>query len=964
MFVRPLIAALLVVLTCLAGCSGGGAKVGQASFSCVGGDPRAICLQNCNLGCSATGCQRTNIAQNEIIVLQFSEAIDPASVSPSSIRFRTASGEQPVGELFVNGNQVEFVPTLSISGGQTFFGFSAGETYTMTIPGGQNQPAVVRSTSGKPFEKTLTCTLQSTLGIVDLNGVAPSARLVSPSLSQVGAAPRDIDIVIEFNELIDATPFLSGTASPVNFAVRRTRETLDPNDGDARECDPASQPVTLTGSLRLDFDPARSVSVLTFRPAGALPGNICVQVTVTNGVQDLSGRPAQSQSFQFLTVVVPQQQGDVTEDFDDNLKLDVDASAGTWSGGTATFARIGGDGRHGPFDLSLATDNGTIDGKRTFTINTDNTIIPAVNTLSGTAAAVTDGRFFFTKMVVPSDVRLRFTGSWPPVITVAGRMDILGEIDIAGRAPTAALTGGTGQPGGAAGIFGGAGGQGGDRCDGVGVPIGSRFSGDNGQAARVVAGHGYASTAATSAGRGSSLFPTSGLRADLDLIYPPITIPSSFALAYSIAAAAGGGGGGLWQAGGQGRVVANNHPDPGLTNQVSTSAGANTIQVASANWIPNRYVGRSIVINAGPGAGQTRVVTANTGTTITVDQAWVTNPGGGTFTVAVGPAPRLDAMGPPANGGTAVQLFPFPAPTGLQRSSLHFLAGGSGGGGAGSHACMALHLVPNWSIGAGGGGGGGAIALRAGNSLRLAPTASVLAKGGNGVAAPGGLATSSQPAPSGGGSGGSVVLQSGNAVEVSGVVDVRGGTGGIFDRFANGSPNVVPNSANVQIEGGSGSRGFVRLEVPGTPTPTLLASMLPPPLPENVAPLVERDDTVAMRSQFYDTGLLFGPDYLRYEIYATVDGVPVVFSDDPAVSNQQAQQGAALRVLFQAATIDPITGLPTQTNDWRTSVRTFGNQVGIASDGLTAFRFILVMDQLLAQTVTIDRLVVFYLTST
>jgi hypothetical protein len=277
---------------------------------------------------------------------------------------------------------------------------------------------------------------------------------------------------------------------------------------------------------------------------------------------------------------------------------------------------------------------------------------------------------------------------------------------------------------------------------------------------------------------------------------------------------------------------------------------------------------------------------------------------------------------------------------------------------------MALHLVPNWSIGAGGGGGGGAIALRAGNSLRLAPTASVLANGGNGVVAPGGLATSSQPAPSGGGSGGSVVLQSGNAVEVSGVVDVRGGTGGIFDRFANGSPNVVPNSANVQIEGGSGSRGFVRLEVPGTPTPTLLASMLPPPLPENVAPLVERDDTVAMRSQFYDTGLLFGPDYLRYEIYATVDGVPVVFSDDPAVSNQQAQQGAALRVLFQAATIDPITGLPTQTNDWRTSVRTFGNQVGIASDGLTAFRFILVMDQLLAQTVTIDRLVVFYLTST
>jgi hypothetical protein len=133
---------------------------------------------------------------------------------------------------------------------------------------------------------------------------------------------------------------------------------------------------------------------------------------------------------------------------------------------------------------------------------------------------------------------------------------------------------------------------------------------------------------------------------------------------------------------------------------------------------------------------------------------------------------------------------------------------------------------------------------------------------------------------------------------------------------------------------------------------------------QNVATLVERDDTVSFRSEFYSTGLLFGPDFQRYEIHATVDGVPTVFSDDPAVSNQPAQQGAALRALFQAATIDPVTGLPSEMREWRTSVRTAGNQVGIASDGLTSFRFILVMDQLVAQTVTIDSLVVFYLTST
>ncbi len=958
MYVRPPIVALVVVLSGLAGCGSGGASVGQASFTCVGGKVNAICLQNCNLGCSSSGCQRTNIAQNEIIVLQFSENIDKSTVSPSSIRFRTASGDQPVGELFVNGNQVEFVPTLSISGGQTFFGFAAGETYTMTIPGGDSQPAVVRSTSGKPFEKTLSCTLQSTLGIVDLNGVPPSASLISPSITQLGSSPRDLDIVVEFNELIDATPFLSGTASPVAFSVRRTRQTVDPNDGDARECDPASQPVTLTGSLRLDFDPSRSVSVLTFRPAATLPGNVCVQVTVTNGVQDLSGRPAQSQVFQFLTEVVPQTQQSITEEFDDDTYLDVDSSAGSWGGGVGTFARVGGDGRHGPFDTSLGVDNGLVNGKRTFTINTDSTVIPEGNTLSGASVAVTDGKFFFSKMVVPADVRLRFTGSVPPVLTVAGRLDILGEIDVSGVSPPAPVNSPlitTGQPGGAGGIFAGAGGQGGDKCLGGGIPVGSHYDGSNGGAARVVGGHGYAATTATSGGRGSTIFPASGQNGDLN--YPP----PPFSLAYTASAVAGGGGGGLWQAGGQGRVVSNNHADAGLTNVARTDAGADYIDSAAATWITNRYVGRTIT-TVPPTAG-TYTVTANTATRITVSPAWSTVPASGTFSVALGPTPDLDAMGPPAAGGSPVQLFPFPPPAGITRSSLHFLVGGAGGGGAASQACLTLHLARSWSVGGGGGGGGGAIALRAGNSLRIAPSATVLANGGS-TADASGVSPGSQPAPAGAGSGGSVVLQSGNQVDVSGVVDVRGGTGGTFNRFANGAPSTAPYSSTVVIRGGTGSPGFVRLEAPGTPTTALLASILPPPLPQNVAPLTERDDVVSFRSEFYSTNLLFGPDYQRYEIHATVDGVPMVFSDDPAISNQPAQQGAPLRVLFQAATLDPITGLPTQTREWRTSVRSFGNQVGIASDGLTAFRFVVIMDQVLAQNVTIERIQVFYLTST
>ncbi len=930
--------ALLLVLAGLAGCGGGGGSTGGAA---IGGELR---LLNCSLGCSSTGCLRTDIAQNEFIFLQFTSDIDPSSVNTSSIQLRTAAGELPVGEFYVNGTQVEFVPTLRISGGQTFYGFTPGETYTLTIVGGSGQSAVVRSTSGQPFAETLTCTLIANQGIVDHNGAAPRASLVAPSTAQLQSAPRDTLIRLEFNEIIDAAPFLAGT-SPVIFSVRRTREAT----GGGRECDPSSQPQTLAGSQRLDFQ--RDTSVLTFTPAAILPPNVCIEVNVTDGVIDLSQRPAQPQTFSFLTEEVPLVEVAITENFDNDAFRDPDASAATWAGGVATFAKIGGDGRHGTFFPELGADLGVINGKRTFQINTDNTIIPASQSSTGSPVAVTDGRFYFDKMVVPGDVRLRFSGNSPPVFTVLGKLEILGEIDVAGQSlttlpPNTVTVGQQGAPGG---VFGGAGGQGGDKCLGTGTN--PNFNGRNGQSARLPGGHGYASSATNTAGRGSSLFPADGLNASL--IFGGTTV------AYTPSAAAGGSGGGLYAIGENGRVVSNNHPDPGLVNVVSTGATSTTITVATANWLVNRYVGRTLSVTAGVGAGQTRVVTANTANTITVSVAWATNPTASTFSIPDAPAPRLDAMGPASNGGSPVQLFPFPPATGSQKSSTHFLVGGSGGGGAGSHACLTIALARVWSPGGGGGGGGGAVGLRAGDSLTLATSGRVFANGGS-AASISGVTSSSSPAPGGGGSGGSIVVQTGRAIDLSGVLDVRGGQGGVFNRSANGSPNQVPNSAAVEIRGGNGSTGFVRCETPGSPTTALLANMQPAAVPENVATLVEVDDTVAFRSLFYSTGLLFGPEFVRYEIHATVDGVPMLFSDDPAVSTIPAQPGQALRALWQAASIDLVSGAVSDIRPWRTQVRSAGGQTGIASDGLNGFRFQITQDRTVASTVTIDRVAVFY----
>ena len=873
-----LLVALLVFALTGFGCGGGGSGTGSTGFSCNNGDASGVlCLQQCNLGCSSTGCARTDIAQNEVIIMFFSEAVDPNSVNTSSIRFRTPTGDEPVGEFLVNGNRVEFVPTLSISGGQTFFGFTSGETYTMTIVGGREQAEVVRSTSGKPFDETVICTLQSNLGIVDLNGVPPSAALVSPTNLQ--AAPLNSEIVLEFNELIDATPFLSGTQSPVEFSIRGTID--DGNGGFV--CDPASQAQSLAGSQSLSFDAARGVSILAFTPAQTLPGNVCIEISVTNGVTDLSGRSAEPQVFSFQTVVVPLSDFEIEENFNDEAKLDVDASAGTWSGGVAEFAQIGGDGRHGPFSIDFATDTQQIvGGRRLFTLDTGNTLIPARNGTSSASQTITDGRYFFSSLVVPADVRLRFIGTLPPIVSVAGRIDILGDIEVNGQSVTSSQfpTTPLGQPGAVGGIYGGTGGQGGDRCQGVGSGVG-QFNGRDGDDVNVAAAHGYFASRAGTGGKGSDLYPASGLNADQQFgTNPPV------GLAYSLSACAGGAGGGLYTAG---------QPGQGI----------------------NVFSGTNPLSNA------------------------------------------QSFFGPPSVPGNAFPLFPFPPASGIQNSSEHFLVGGSGGGGSASNCTLSLSLARTWASGAGGGGGGGAMALRAGRELRLAPTGRLLAKGGNAFDYVG-TSAGGQVAPAGGGSGGSIVLQAGGVTDLLGSIDVSGGAGGFFRR--QGGNGLGPNNGIVEVTGGDGGAGFVRFEKPTTPDLGELGGMSPVATADNVGPLLESDDVVSMRSLYYSSNLIFAPQWARYELEAVVDGVPMTFSDDPSVSSMAAIQGAPIRILFQAADLDVVTGevLNTQPREWRTQVRNTLTVPGLNTDQLNGYRFMLFIDRQLASTVTVEKLTVVY----
>src|SRR5262245_19297183 len=239
----------VAIVSTLAGCSGGSAASLNVATACSGAATNAVCLDGCSLGCRGNTCDVTDIAQNENIVLRFSQAMDPRFVNTNTILLRTASGQLPVGDFIVNGAVVEFVPQVLTIGAQSFFGFAAGETYTMTLPGGPTEHNACRSTAGDPLIATTSCTLRVTRGIIDLNGVPPSARVVRP-IDPLNV-PREALIQLGFNEMIDATPFLQASPRnrPVAFEVAHSVDL----GGGSRGC--LTDFATLAGQLQLNLLP-------------------------------------------------------------------------------------------------------------------------------------------------------------------------------------------------------------------------------------------------------------------------------------------------------------------------------------------------------------------------------------------------------------------------------------------------------------------------------------------------------------------------------------------------------------------------------------------------------------------------------------------------------------------------------------------------------------------------------------
>jgi hypothetical protein len=667
-------------------------------------------------------------------------------------------------------------------------------------------------------------------------------------------------------------------------------------------------------------DKVRGVTTVSFTPLQSLPGNGCLEVTITSAVRDLAGTPAQPQIFRFTTEFSNQPSISVDETFDDDLMLDVNRSTGSWGGGSGVFGLHGGDGRHGDFDY---TDGIALDEDETiWEWQTDGQLIVSDEDMSNNwqnrSTQVNDGVFQFTDFFLPEEITLIFKGRNPARIFVRGRCEIFGKIylnaddrpelwdgkNLVGGVPSPALPQ-LGQRGSPGGPGGGGGGRGGSTEGAPGTPP---RAGSQGTDVRLLPGHVYFSRRALTGGRGGPIVPPHGDPAQIDFTTPPppaIPVPQN---TYSQYTAGGGSGGGF-------RFVA----QEGLAIQ-------NGVKTALFGGI----------------------------TPPTPDPAF------------------FDPDGPEVSPGQPFDFLPKP----LDESSDHYVIGGSGGGGGGSHALFAEKLQTGpiepilYSSGAGGAGGGGAIAFRAGRSLVMGGLGLIECKGGSaadqsrvpagfGPPWPKGIAS-----PGGGGSGGSILFMVDGTADMQGTLDVSPGTGGIARLDL---PAFGLNSKYVyHTRGGDGASGYIRLETnDSSPSIGTLGTHVPAGSGD-VATITEEWDQVAFQSLWYETNQIFAPLYERYEIEAEVDGSTVIYSDDPSVGILAQHGTTPLAFYTQGADIVPGSGqvlLPSEVQGWREYVGSFNpvpDGPSLNGDNKNGFRWLLILDRAFGAEVVIKRVSVVF----
>jgi len=208
-FTRPLLASLALGLGLIGGCP---SSTEPASY-----DPEEIALVRVE---PADG--EAAVARNRLVRITFNVTPLPSSIDDQSIKIRTGGTFQtrPEGSFLVNGNIVEFDPTVTPQGDSNSLGFPAGAQIVVDVPlqiPGSQEPkaAFVQNIEGNPItvasgDNKIAFTTGS--GWEDPVAGPPGVIGVEfvPSPNALGQVGSRAAVVVKFTEAIDPSSIVLG----------------------------------------------------------------------------------------------------------------------------------------------------------------------------------------------------------------------------------------------------------------------------------------------------------------------------------------------------------------------------------------------------------------------------------------------------------------------------------------------------------------------------------------------------------------------------------------------------------------------------------------------------------------------------------------------------------------------------------------------------------------------------------
>ena len=298
-------AAWAVTILALGGAAiaGTGAQAGADPFRITG------CSLGCASGPTTVSCGIVNVAANQELTIDFSQAVDLHSVIyfPGSVRiYNAANGLAPIGTFRLGPQDrrtLVFQPSLSFGPeGNPMFGFEPNATYLILLPGrlAGDPPPYVLSHAGQPLENRLFCTITADQGVLDYVPGPPtySTRVQvveeckpgGPTHSAPAAEARcvsvDSDLTLRFHDVMNVATLLVPASGMAPFIQVRFAETGIP----------------VSGSWSFSVDLNAKTTDVVFHPAAPWPPLTKIEVVVPPQVTDLVGNPhAGPGLFRFLT---------------------------------------------------------------------------------------------------------------------------------------------------------------------------------------------------------------------------------------------------------------------------------------------------------------------------------------------------------------------------------------------------------------------------------------------------------------------------------------------------------------------------------------------------------------------------------------------------------------------------------------------------------------------------------------